>query len=95
MHFPINISAIFGEKALSAGALVCEGQKPAYIAIDFRFALQCWLKREEFGAQKLAIVLCHELAHIVSRDHSPMHQAIFEFYVLSVIPQAAGINVGR
>jgi len=84
-HIPGDMGAVLGPSRI-LGALVCAGSRPDHIELDFRFVLKCFLDKE-LGEQKLATVLCHELAHIVIRDHSATHATLFQFCVLSVLFQ--------
>jgi hypothetical protein len=84
-NIPINVEAIYGAPYKVLGTLYCEGPRPSHIELDFCFVLDCWQKRHELGEHRLAIVLCHELAHIAVRSHSARHQMLFQFYVLSAM----------
>jgi len=81
-HIPMNVETICGKNHRVFGALVCAGANPHHVEIDFRFALECWLARDEL---KLAAVLCHELAHIVVRSHGAAHSALFQFFAMTAM----------
>lgn len=84
-HVPINVEKVLGPDHRVFGILYCEGKTASHIELDFRFVFECWLKRLEDGSERLAIVLCHELAHVVVRNHNTSHQMLFHFYALSAM----------
>jgi hypothetical protein len=81
-HIPINLEELCGKQYQVFGALFCNGKKPSHIELDFRFVLECWHKK---NPARIAVVLCHEAAHAVIRNHSAAHGALFKFLALTVL----------